>query len=850
MKVKRYWKKILSLVLTSALLLGLLPTAAFAYSPDEKTDIIEFKAMVLENLTGGTVSEYQYLTTDNTFYSDINMNGYTDEDGEYGYSWTMLSYTIEKTQPVNLMLYRMNDDTEYAYGDTVNLTHSESPEADEPFIGEFIGYLHGTPLLDENGEPFIGDIPEEDLQELIWQAVWGGLPSETIKEYTAFGFTGEELDISNAIDAPEPTETPTEPKPTETPTEPEPTETPTEPKPTETPTEPEPTETPAEPEPTETPAEPEPTETPAEPEPTETPTEPEPSETPTEPEPSETPTEPEPSEDSADPGPGEVPAEQKASAAPVMLESSEEPAEPEPTETPAEPEPTETPAEPEPTETPEEPEPTETPAEPEPTETPAEPEPTEMPAEPEPIETPVEPEPTPVETEPQVPQYTEADVLIDRGANGLFRADTDEGAYTKNYLLWDGLIETEDGALTYCNLESGNYVIVMQPTTPGAEKYRSFLAFSQNSERQDQFLNSDAWSELEAMAEKYGWTVDPVDLLTGSFKWEYQDLALYGKDDLPFIRYYNSSDFEDDHGLGLGWSSNYTAFLDIENLFVRAILPNGRELYFNLNFDDTFRPVGDCTLEWAGGEFLLKNTSDGTSYAFTKEGDLARIDYLNGNTVQFSYTGDQLTEISNASGSLLLEYTGGHISRITDSTGRSITLTYDGDYLSQVDNPDGNSFSYTYEDGCLTEVSNLKGEVYVQNVYDSQGRVVHQEVANMGVFDFTYDTDNRVNTCTGTDGYLLEIHYDELGRITRSTNAEGTARITYNEENQVTSETDREGNTTRYTHDEAGNISRITYPDGTTEALSIMKTGWLRSLPTGTALPVPIHMMTRVTLPA
>ena len=89
----------------------------------------------------------------------------------------------------------------------------------------------------------------------------------------------------------------------------------------------------------------------------------------------------------------------------------------------------------------------------------------------------------------------------------------------------------------------------------------------------------------------------------------------------------------------------------------------------------------------------------------------------------------------------MLEYTGGHISRITDSTGRSITLTYDGDYLSQVDNPDGNSFSYTYEDGCLTEVSNLKGEVYVQNVYDSQGRVVHQEVANM-----VYSTSRMIRT--------------------------------------------------------------------------------------------------------
>ena len=45
-------------------------------------------------------------------------------------------------------------------------------------------------------------------------------------------------------------------------------------------------------------------------------------------------------------------------------------------------------------------------------------------------------------------------------------------------------------------------------------------------------------------------TEDPVDLLTGSFSWEYQDFALYGRNDLSFIRYYESSDGEHNHALG------------------------------------------------------------------------------------------------------------------------------------------------------------------------------------------------------------------------------------------------------------------------------------------------------------
>ena len=54
-------------------------------------------------------------------------------------------------------------------------------------------------------------------------------------------------------------------------------------------------------------------------------------------------------------------------------------------------------------------------------------------------------------------------------------------------------------------------------------------------------------------------------------------------------------------------------------------------------------------------------------------------------------------------------------------------------------------------------VQNFKGEVYVENTYDSEGRVIHQYAADIGTFDFTYDPENRRNTSTG-ERWLLFIH--------------------------------------------------------------------------------------------
>lgn len=73
MKVRIQCRQVLSLILTLALLLGMLPTTVFAFTPGEDVNVIEFKAITLDNLASGPVSEYQYLRTENTYFTMISL---------------------------------------------------------------------------------------------------------------------------------------------------------------------------------------------------------------------------------------------------------------------------------------------------------------------------------------------------------------------------------------------------------------------------------------------------------------------------------------------------------------------------------------------------------------------------------------------------------------------------------------------------------------------------------------------------------------------------------------------------------------------------------------------------------
>lgn len=154
-----------------------------------------------------------------------------------------------------------------------------------------------------------------------------------------------------------------------------------------------------------------------------------------------------------------------------------------------------------------------------------------------------------------------------------------------------------------------------------------------------------------------------------------------------------------------------------------AHLPRAVTLYFPIGFDGSFDTCGDYSLVQTGSGYAMTDKA-GTIYRFDNSGRILSIVYLSGNTLSFQYDGDKLRSVSNGTGSFTFSYSGDNIAAVTDSVGRSIHLSYDGGLLTEVENPDGDSLRYAYDgNGYLSSVQNLKGEIYVENEYDAQGRV-------------------------------------------------------------------------------------------------------------------------------
>ena len=273
---------------------------------------------------------------------------------------------------------------------------------------------------------------------------------------------------------------------------------------------------------------------------------------------------------------------------------------------------------------------------------------------------------------------------------------TERGSDTniQNFMLWDGsIVREEGGSPEKYQFEDGYYVIVMTPTLEKNSVYNSFLAFQtvdSNSDA-DSFDGIDSYEELKEIRDELAMPGDPVDLLTGSFTWNYTDFALYGENDLKFTRFYKSVKADKNYGLGNGWTSNFTYALEFGDLYAQVTLPQGTELFFGLDFDGSYTNCGDYSLEWAGGSYVMKDKA-GNRYSFTPDGQIQYIAYVNGDASSFTYSGDKLTSVSSDTGSFTFTYNGsGNLASVTDSVGRTVTLSYEGDLLTAAENPDGDS---------------------------------------------------------------------------------------------------------------------------------------------------------------
>ena len=363
---------------------------------------------------------------------------------------------------------------------------------------------------------------------------------------------------------------------------------------------------------------------------------------------------------------------------------------------------------------------------------------------------------------------------------------------------------------------------------------------------------------------------DPVNTATGNFMQQVTDASLPGVGiSIRFTRYYNSLDTETGGPLGIGWSDNYNARLEIQaNGDVLAVTPMGQQLYYTKQSSGSY--VGDpgvyASLSKSGSTYTLVS-KDQTTLTFDSSGKLTSMVDRNGKGLSFAYNGS------------------GRLSTVTDASSRQMTLAYNAsNQLTSITLPGSRTVSYTYvasgssNSGQLATVTDLRGKVWTYaytsnnflqkltdplshvvftNTYDKDGRVLTQNDALSHQTSFSWNattqtetvTDPRSHTwtdvysgnvlqsrtdalnntttfaadsnldstgVTGPNGKTITLGYDSAGNVTSvsSTDLNATKTLVYNTKNDLTSVTDARGKVTSYGYDTDGNLTSVTQ-DGT-----------------------------------
>ncbi len=192
---------------------------------------------------------------------------------------------------------------------------------------------------------------------------------------------------------------------------------------------------------------------------------------------------------------------------------------------------------------------------------------------------------------------------------------------------------------------------------------------------------------------------DPINMNTGSYIYEKEDLVSGGKMPLSFKMFYNSMDCGEQGDLGSGWSHNYGVCLkQREGDLLSIVLEDGKEVPYRRRLGEEYLPLmGDAgTLKKSGDGYVYERGT--LIYIFSGDGKLLRQTDAKGNSRYFRYGADGLLErVENSAGSFLV-YTHNeekNLIEVEDHTGRKVNLWYQYGKLRWFINSSG--YTYTYE---------------------------------------------------------------------------------------------------------------------------------------------------------
>ena len=197
----------------------------------------------------------------------------------------------------------------------------------------------------------------------------------------------------------------------------------------------------------------------------------------------------------------------------------------------------------------------------------------------------------------------------------------------------------------------------------------------------------------------------PVNTSTGSFFKTFDDMSAPGRGvPLDFSQTYASGDAAVKGPLGYGWSDSYEMSLATDSMGnVTVTQENGSTVTFSPNGSGGFAAPARVLATLAanpGGTYTFTRDQSQVRYTFSATGKLVAESDLNGYVTSLSYTGANLSKVTDAVGrSLVFTYAKtGLITSITDPAGRKESFTYDSfGNLTKAKNALGHAWTFTYD---------------------------------------------------------------------------------------------------------------------------------------------------------
>jgi RHS repeat-associated protein len=357
---------------------------------------------------------------------------------------------------------------------------------------------------------------------------------------------------------------------------------------------------------------------------------------------------------------------------------------------------------------------------------------------------------------------------------------------------------------------------------------------------------------------------DPVDAGTGLFSRVVTDLAIQDVIPITATRVYRTNDNQV-RTFGVGANLSYDMWLyspgttaATQNT-IDLIRADGSRIHFVIVSTDHYQAAPTPT-EFAGSVITADETliqwvltlRDGTVMRFdgrTPAGQFTQINQLtsitdrHGNKVTVAHLTSSPVPVANATPVTRVTSPNGRyiqffydslnrVSSTMDSGGRTTSYTYDilGRLASATDAA-GNTENYAYDpvSNNMSVVTDKRGNTATQNLYDANGRVSQQTLADGAVWQFAYTLDNS-GTVTQTNvtdprGYVTQYSFNPSGYPLQAILALGkpeqqTYLFTRDPANRPLSSTDTLGRVTVYGYDSVGDLALLTLLSGTPGAVS------------------------------